>query len=582
MVGISVAAVMANANHLFDQIYPDDRAAYQVAAQHSLETLTPFDHQWRIITLAGEIKWLQGRSQPRRRPNGDTAWYGVVIDISDLKRIEAERQQIALELQRSLDQLMATQAALQISEMQLSGVLNSSLDGIVAFRACRDESGHIFDFEGLISNPAACELLRLTAGTLVGHNMLQVLPGNKTSGIFDHYVQVVKTGDPHRQEIYYPYDNIDGWYEVVAVKLGDGIAVTFRNITRLKQSELALQAANQRLGQQVDLLNQRNAEMRRLGGISNFLQACPTADAAYDALANLLAPLFPDCGGGLLLVAEASAEGDAPMTAVAHWGPTPNSTARFVPSRCLALQQGCSYRASPTQSTQHCCHLSGLNKTQTTFCVPMSTQGETLGLLYLHSANPEALDEAKGHLANTVADHLALALANLHLRETLRYQSIRDPLTGLYNRRYLEESLTQELISAQRHRHPIGVIMLDLDHFKVFNDTYGHDAGDRALQAVAHLLTDSVRGSDIACRYGGEEITLVLPGSSLAETQARAEEIRRAIAALNLPETNAALTASLGVACFPEHGTTLRGLIKAADQAMYQAKQEGRDRVVAA
>ena len=171
------------------------------------------------------------------------------------------------------------------------------------------------------------------------------------------------------------------------------------------------------------------------------------------------------------------------------------------------------------------------------------------------------------------------------MRETLEHQSIRDPLTGLFNRRYLEEFFTKEIIRAQRKQHEIGVIMIDIDHFKRFNDVYGHDAGDYVLQTVAQTLKQSVRGSDIACRYGGEELTLVLPELSLDQTYHRAEEIRVAIANLNLSYKGQplnSLTISLGVASFPLHGSTGPTLLRAADVALYHAKDAGRNQVIVA
>jgi diguanylate cyclase (GGDEF)-like protein/PAS domain S-box-containing protein len=164
----------------------------------------------------------------------------------------------------------------------------------------------------------------------------------------------------------------------------------------------------------------------------------------------------------------------------------------------------------------------------------------------------------------------------------LKQQAIRDGLTGLHNRRYLDETLPRELQRAERQKQPVGIIMLDIDHFKRFNDTYGHDAGDTLLRAVGAVLQEHTRGDDIVCRYGGEEFMLVLPGASLAATQQRAEELRTEVQALMVEHGGQALaqvTVSLGVAGFPAHGTTADSLIRAADQALYQAKRGGRNRV---
>lgn len=167
----------------------------------------------------------------------------------------------------------------------------------------------------------------------------------------------------------------------------------------------------------------------------------------------------------------------------------------------------------------------------------------------------------------------------------LRELSIRDPLTGLYNRRYLDETLDRELSRVARKRLPLGVIMLDIDHFKQFNDTHSHAAGDALLQQVGRCLLASVRAGDIACRYGGEEFLLVLPEASLEVTSQRAEHVRRAGRRLHVEFQGTqleAVTFSLGVAAFPLHGETGTAVLGAADAALYEAKRAGRDRAVVA
>jgi diguanylate cyclase (GGDEF)-like protein len=169
--------------------------------------------------------------------------------------------------------------------------------------------------------------------------------------------------------------------------------------------------------------------------------------------------------------------------------------------------------------------------------------------------------------------------------QKLQQQTIRDMLTGLHNRRYLDETLPRELQRAARQRQTLGVIMLDIDHFKHYNDTYGHDAGDALLRAVGAFLLQSIRGDDIACRYGGEEFTLVLPGASLDDTRQRAEAIRAGVQALVVEhegQTLEKITVSLGVTVFSDYRATADLLIRSADQALYQAKRSGRDRVVVA
>jgi len=187
--------------------------------------------------------------------------------------------------------------------------------------------------------------------------------------------------------------------------------------------------------------------------------------------------------------------------------------------------------------------------------------------------------------ALTLAENAALALANLNLREILRMQSVREPLTGLYNRRYMEESLERELRRSTRKKSPLGVMMLDVDHFKRLNDTFGHEAGDAVLRTLANLFRTQLRGEDVVCRYGGEEVTMILPEASLEATRQRAERLRDAAKHAVVEfrgQWLEAVTLSIGVSSFPENGPTVEALLRTADSALYRAKDEGRDRVVVA
>ncbi len=179
----------------------------------------------------------------------------------------------------------------------------------------------------------------------------------------------------------------------------------------------------------------------------------------------------------------------------------------------------------------------------------------------------------------------AVALDNAQMHRTLREESIRDPLTGLFNRRYMQEALTQEVLKAKRTSRPLAIVMLDLDHFKRLNDTFGHDAGDEALRRLGLLLKTTIRGSDIACRYGGEEFTLILSEASLIVALQRMEQLRQDIKSLTIRYQGKSidhLSGSFGIAVYPKHGSTSETLLKAADEALYRAKQAGRDRVIAA
>jgi diguanylate cyclase (GGDEF)-like protein len=219
-------------------------------------------------------------------------------------------------------------------------------------------------------------------------------------------------------------------------------------------------------------------------------------------------------------------------------------------------------------------------------CIPMLAHGELLGVLHIRYSVPPGKETQipdRKQLAITVAEQLALLLANLNLRETLRNQSIRDGLTGLFNRRYMEEAMTRELRRAERANRPLAVAILDLDHFKRFNDTFGHAAGDVALRAVSDVLKTKMRAGDIVCRYGGEEFVIIFIEMTLPNALSRMEGLRINIRQLEIEYLGTPLgqlTMSSGISAYPEYGNTPEALLKAADDALYRAKQSGRDRVV--
>jgi len=217
-------------------------------------------------------------------------------------------------------------------------------------------------------------------------------------------------------------------------------------------------------------------------------------------------------------------------------------------------------------------------------CVPLIVQSGTIGLLCLTGAGGKVISSiTRQRLAVAAGETIKLSLYNLKLRDDLRQQAIHDPLTGLCNRRYLEENLGRELHRAWRGNSPLCVVMLDLDNFKAFNDTFGHDGGDSLLRELAHMLREKLRKSDISCRYGGDEFVLVLPDSSLADTRQHVEQIRVLVKELQIKRGGPPLetiTVSAGVAGAPEHGSTAAELLQAADNAMYAAKRAGGNRIV--
>jgi diguanylate cyclase (GGDEF)-like protein len=249
---------------------------------------------------------------------------------------------------------------------------------------------------------------------------------------------------------------------------------------------------------------------------------------------------------------------------------------------CWAMRRGQLHEVIDPIQDLLCQHFSHPPITGT-LCLPLMVQGETLGLLSLVGDMGGEHAISQQQLVVTVGEAIKLSLSNIKLREELREQAIRDPLTGLYNRRYLEENLSRELYRSQRQKTQLCIAMIDLDHFKHVNDTFGHGAGDSVLREVGRILDKHLRNTDISCRYGGDEFLLVLPDSSLEDTRQRLEQIRIFIKENTIrygDKLISSMTISIGIAAAREHGFIARELIRAADEALYSAKRVGNDQIV--
>jgi diguanylate cyclase (GGDEF)-like protein len=360
-----------------------------------------------------------------------------------------------------------------------------------------------------------------------------------------------------------------------------GGVVFLRDITDRKMSEQQVRAAL--------LESEMNArESRELTRLADLLQSCQTLEEACKICENILPVIFQSQPGALFLINSSRNL----LEAGAVWNRCSTTEQVFDPDDCWALRLGKLYGGSETASAVRCSHLAS-TWTGNYACVPLVAQGETLGVLYVEESDDSASSVAPvalpvGHerlqrRAVAVAERLSLALSNLKLREVLRNQSIRDPLTGLFNRRYLEESLVREVNRATRKKRSIAVVMLDLDLYKNFNDTFGHQAGDLLLQEIAGVLKRRVRAGDLACRFGGEEFALIISEVDAPGASRCVDVIRQEIKHLPLQYRGQALrsvTISAGIAIFPDHGGNPEDLIRAADAALYQAKRAGRDRLV--
>jgi diguanylate cyclase (GGDEF)-like protein/PAS domain S-box-containing protein len=337
-------------------------------------------------------------------------------------------------------------------------------------------------------------------------------------------------------------------------------------------------------------LELRTKQMTSLSEMGSLLACSGTVKEACAVVADSLQRLFRDAPSGALYLFKSSRD---LIEAAVRWGKTDVLAPTFPPDACWSLHRSQPHWSGHPGSGIACQHLTPSAASEY-LCVPMVAQGNTVGVLHLEferaaelqsDSGVESFRESRQRLAVSAASQIALSLASLQLRETLREQAMRDPLTLLFNRRFLEESLEREMQLAARKQQSVAVLFLDLDHFKRFNDTFGHDAGDMVLQSLADLFRNFFRASDICCRYGGEEFAIILPESSCHDAAIRADALRSEVKDLRLQykkQTIGQLTLSVGVAAFPEHGSTSVELLKIADQCLYESKSRGRDVVTVA
>lgn len=316
--------------------------------------------------------------------------------------------------------------------------------------------------------------------------------------------------------------------------------------------------------------------------MSDMLQSCASPLEAARVAGDFAVKLF-DADAGSIYTLQQESEGFA---ALYTWGNASESADQVVIDDCWALRQNKTYPHSVNQFTLRCNHLR-LSPDRHTCCLPMYAHGQATGLINLRRAAPFVTGDVETSaelekVAHLFAASTAQFLANLALRRSLEQQSLRDPLTNLFNRRYFNEQLAIEFERANRSRTPVALQMVDIDHFKRINDRFGHDAGDRVLRMVSDILSQNARSGDIVCRWGGEEFLILMPGSNAAAAKRRADEIRARINDQIEIVGGTRVSVSIGVASYPEHASDPDSLIEVSDRALYGAKGAGRNRVTVA
>jgi diguanylate cyclase (GGDEF)-like protein/PAS domain S-box-containing protein len=557
--------------------------------------------------VASEQPWI-GKEEKETWPDGRATWvsttkfplrdldgkiigtFGMSRDITERKAIEVSILQANEELEKANQTLQTEIAERQRAEAELAHeqdlfrtMMNSTTDHIYF----KDAESRFL----LINRSLADQFKIRDPAEAVGKTDFDFFTEEHARQAFRDEEEIIADGRALvgiEEKETWP-DGHETWISTSKFPMRDTegrVVGTFgisREITEQKNLELAIQMANEKLSIMVNWLEGRNREISVLSEMGKLLEGCRSPEEAYPIISKQMNRLIPVDTGKLYLFDKERKMLDC----VASWGSDPGPADSFPPEECRGVQSRQVFTmASAIQSEPSCRHLARMPEGGLIhLCAPLFSQEKIIGVLHLRSTRKEDVDtlpDLKQQLAVMAADHIALALSNLNLQETLRRQSIRDALTGLFNRRYLEESLLFELNETRVRGSTLGVIMLDVDRLKQVNDTFGHEGGDSLLKTLGQWLQSTIRTGDISCRYGGDEFILILPDATLDATLQRAQQICAGVRRLTFDYQGkplGSMSVSVGVASFPKHGGTRDALLAAVDAALYKAKEQGRDRV---
>lgn len=370
-----------------------------------------------------------------------------------------------------------------------------------------------------------------------------------------------------------------GYLSLSLIVLGVLFAFLIRDAIRRRHFEEQLSLTNDHLEATIEALERRGKDASILKEARDELQLCVTSAEAQACTARHLEELVPGSSGATLIINNSRSM----LEIAAVWNNPSFLADGFAPEACCGLRAGRLRWRTSGHSEINCSHFTG-TPPENYVCIPLAAQGETLGFVCLMCPTQEVENLARNRISqiNELVELASMAIAGLNLRAKLENQSIRDGLTRLFNRHFMAIALERELHRATRRKTPLAVLMMDVDHFKAFNDTFGHDAGDVVLREVADCFRQSVRSEDVVCRYGGEEFVLILPETNEEVAIERAEVIRDAIGRLRVQfkgEVLRSISLSIGIAMFPSPAKDAADLVRLADQALYEAKRAGRDRM---
>ncbi|MFQ3661290.1 MAG: diguanylate cyclase [Chloroflexaceae bacterium] len=507
------------------------------------------EYTFRLRHSDGSWRWMRSRGRVfRRDARGQVLQVvGQIEDVTEQHLAEERLRYQANLLANVADAVIATDLAFQIQSW----------------------------------NAAAERIYGWSAGEVMGRSVDEVLKTRYTHDSEESALQVLFSNGRWSGEVeqrrrdgsYVPIQSSVALLHDSAGQITGMVAIN-RDISERRHAELLLQAVNTRLEQAIVEARRRTAEVMQINQMHDLLQVCQNRAEAAEVIGLRLAAIFPDHGGYLAI----RIPGSDDLEVICQWGEQRPAETVFPIEACWALRRGQLHVLAGPHTGPRCRHL-GATRVDHSCCLPLAVQSEIYGVLHIAGEAQPRIE-----LLISVGDAIKLALANIDLREALREQAIHDPLTGLFNRRYLEATLPREVYRVQREGEALCVAMLDIDYFKSFNDRYGHEAGDTLLREVGWVFREHMRKSDIACRYGGEEFVLVLPGSAVEDTVQRLEQIRGLVNALQVDFHGRRLepvSISVGVAAYCGTGGADE-LLRAADEALYAAKRAGRNTIVVA
>lgn len=585
-------------------VHPEDVEQCLVKWQNALRSGAAYDVEYRLRGSDKGYRWFLGRARPIRNFEGAIVkWFGICTDIETQKQSQEILQG---QVQERTEQLAEAKNRLQ-RELYFQMMAEGSPD--IIWTADRDGA---IDF----TNRKWLEYSGLSMEQSQGRGWVLAIHADDSPICIATWESALSRGEPYETEyrlrakdgtfrwflvranpVMDEAGNIVKWFgsctdienqkqsqQVLEEQILERTAQLADLNTRLQEEMLEKDYARNELDQQNERmmaqLRERTQRATMLAKMGELLQSCMNRDEVFAAALGYAPKIFPILRGSIALLDASRSVAEI----IGSWNECNIPVAVFEPASCWALRTGHPHLVLEGDSTAPCAHAKGVKNTY--LCVPILAQGETLGVMNLQAtADVPLLESSDLSIKTTFAGQVGLSIANIRLREALRIQSVRDALTGLYNRRYLEEVLEREVRRAARAAQSLGILMIDLDHFKNFNDTYGHDAGDAVLRETGQFLVKGIRAEDFVCRFGGEEFVVILPTADMEASRGRAERLcqkMRELTVMHQGKSLGMVTISIGVAAFPLHGMSPKELMAAADAALYEAKRSGRNQVVVA